>query len=169
LDMNCKDVREQLFDLVTPGAAAAQDATRHLEECASCAAELKSLRQTMALLGEWKAPEPSPYFNVRLQARLREEKAQPQKHTVFGWLKAGWMQVRWQPVMAVALSFAFAVGVIVYRSAPPTEEAKASPAVSDLQALDKNGEVYKNFDLLYDDEPQQEQQQQQQQQQDWNP
>jgi len=161
--MNCKDVREQLFDLVTPGASAPESASRHVAECASCAAELKSLRQTMALLDEWNAPEPSQYFNVRLQARLREEKALPQRRGLFAWL-----HVRWQPVMAAALSFAIAVGVIWYQSWPPPEEAKASPAVSDLQALDKNGEVYKNFDLLYDDEPQQDQQQQTQQQ-DWNP
>jgi anti-sigma factor RsiW len=159
--MNCKDVREQLFDLVTPGASAPESATRHVEECASCAAELKSLRQTMALLGEWSAPEPSQYFNVRLQARLREEKASPQRRSLFAWL-----HVRWQPVMAAALSFAIAVGVIVYRSGDTPPELKASPAVADLQSLDKNGEVYKNFDLLYDDEPQQDQQQQQQ---DWNP
>src|SRR5579859_4122822 len=161
--MNCKDVREQLFDLVTPGAPALEPAARHVEGCASCAAELKSLRQTMALLGEWSAPEPSQYFNVRLQARLREEKAQPQRRSPFAWL-----HVRWQPVMAAALSFAIAAGVIVYQTWPPQVEAKVSPAVSDLQALDKNGEVYKNFDLLYDDEPQQDQQQQTQQQ-DWNP
>ena len=157
--MNCKDVREQLFDLLTPGASAPEGAARHVGECASCAAELKALRQTMALLDEWKMPEPSPYFDVRLQARLREEKAQPQRRGVFSWL-----HVRWQPVMAAALSFAIAVGVIVYQSVQPPQEASA--AVSDLQALDKNGEVYKNFDLLYDDEPQQDQQQQQQ---DWNP
>ena len=28
----------------------------------------------MALLDEWQAPEPSPYFDVRLNARLREER-----------------------------------------------------------------------------------------------
>ena len=29
----------------------------------------------MALLDEWQVPEPSPYFDVRLHARLREEAA----------------------------------------------------------------------------------------------
>ena len=37
----------------------------------------------MALLDEWQAPEPSPYFDVRLQARLREEKAAKPS----GWLQ----------------------------------------------------------------------------------
>jgi len=163
--MNCKDIREQIFDLVTPGATVDPNAARHVEECAACAAEVKSLRQTMALLDGWSAPEPSPYFDVRLQARLREEKALQQRND-FGWLKAGWLHVRWQPVMAAALSFAIAAGVMVYRAVPPTAQVNDSAAVSDLQALDKNADVYNNFDLLYDDEPQQ---QQPQQQQDWNP
>ncbi|HTD23255.1 MAG TPA: hypothetical protein VK738_11405 [Terriglobales bacterium] len=162
--MNCKDVREQIFDLVTPGATVDQNAARHVEECAACAAEVKSLRQTMALLDGWSAPEPSPYFDVRLQARLREEKTLQQRND-FGWLKAGWLHVRWQPVMAAALSFAIAAGVMVYQAVPPTVQVNDSAAVSDLQALDKNADVYNNFDLLYDDEPQQ----QQQQQQDRNP
>ncbi len=161
--MNCKDAREQLFDVAAPGAGKTQEAAaaaRHVAECAACAAELNSLRQIMALLDEWKAPEPSPYFDVRLQARLREAKTQPQTRGAFDWVKAGWQQLRWQPVTAAALSFAIAVGVIVYQSGGPRVEPKASAAVADLQALDKNGEVYKNFDLLYDDEPQQQQQQQ---------
>jgi len=55
--------------------------------------------------------------------------------------------------------------VMVYQAVPPTVQVNDSAAVSDLQALDKNADVYNNFDLLYDDEPQQ----QQQQQQDRNP
>jgi anti-sigma factor RsiW len=165
--MNCKDIREQLFDLTMPGAEQASDAVaRHVAECSVCAAELNSLRKTMAALDEWKAPEPSPYFNVRLQARLREEKARERSPfgVVLGWLKMGWLQVRWQPVTAAALSFAIAVGVIVYQSGGPTGQQLPNPAskaaIADLQLLEKNGDVYKNFDLLYDDEPQQQQEQQ---------
>jgi hypothetical protein len=165
--MNCKEVREQLFELTAPGAEQAGDAlARHLAECAACAAELNSLRKTMALLDEWKAPEPSPYFNVRLQARLREEKARERSPlgVVLGWLRMGWLQVRWQPVTAAALSFAIAAGVIVYQSGAPSGPLPQNPtsraAIADLQLLETNGEDYKNLGLLYDDEPQQQQEQQ---------
>src|SRR5438309_6173937 len=101
--MNCKDAREQLFDLAAPGAGKAQDAAaRHVAECAACAAELNSLRQTMALLDEWRAPEPSPYFDVRLQARLREEIAKPQ---------AGWLAWFRRPLLAAALTVLMGIGV----------------------------------------------------------
>ena len=162
--MNCNDVREQMFDLVGKGDATSEEVRRHVAQCADCAAEVSSLRKTMALLDEWSAPEPSPYFDVRFEARLREEKAAASQGSVFsslkaGSLNAGWLRLRWQPVMAASLSFAIAVGVIVYQS----QEIKGthpSAAVADLQALEKNADLYKNLDLVYDDDPQQ---------QDWNP
>ena len=64
--------------------------------------QLKAMRATMALLDEWQAPEPSPYFDMRLQARLREEMAKPQ---------AGWLQWFRRPVLAAALTVLMGVGV----------------------------------------------------------
>jgi len=109
----------------------------------------------MTLLDEWQAPEPSPYFDVRLQARLREEMAKPQ---------AGWLAWFRRPVLAAALTVLMAVGVGlfftensgIYRSSDDTVsvlEAQApepGTAVSDLQALDKNHDLYSDFDLLDD-------------------
>jgi hypothetical protein len=46
-----------------------------LTECAGCREELAELRATMALLDTWEAPEPSPYFLSKLDARMREERA----------------------------------------------------------------------------------------------
>ena len=57
------------LDAVTP------EVSQHIQGCAGCAEKLTEFRQTMALLDEWQAPEPSPYFDVRLRARLREEAA----------------------------------------------------------------------------------------------
>ena len=46
----------------------------HVAECERCQAELAELKATMDLLDEWEAPEPSPYFLTRLNARMREER-----------------------------------------------------------------------------------------------
>lgn len=153
--MNCNDVREHILDLIAEGNAAPESVRRHVAQCASCAAELNSLRKTMALLDEWSAQEPSAYFDVRLDARLREEKAAAQQRSLLDSLKAGWLRLRWQPVMAASLSFAIAVGVIVYQTAQTPPEPHSSAAVADLQALEKNADVYKNLDLVYDDDEQQ--------------
>jgi hypothetical protein len=42
----------------------------------------------MALLDTWEAPEPSPYFLTRLDARMREER----EAAPAGWL--GWRRLR---------------------------------------------------------------------------
>ena len=65
-------------------------------------AEVASLRQTMEMLDEWQAPEPSPYFGVRLRARMREEHAQQS----YGWL--GWLR---RPAVVTAAAALMAVGV----------------------------------------------------------
>ena len=111
----------------------------------------------MALLDEWQAPEPSAYFDTRLQARLREEMARPQ----VGWLK--WLEgPAWAMSLAAAL-FAGAIGLGVAVSnksyivqtgsiatKPPSLGVPVQPgtAVGDLQALDSNHDLYADFDML---------------------
>jgi len=104
----------------------------------------------MVLLDEWQTPEPSPYFDVRLQARLREEMAKP---------PAGWMHWFRRPVLAAALTVLMGVGVglLFTRSSgiypgqnPVAEVAEPGTAVSDLQALEQNHDLYSDFELLDD-------------------
>jgi len=125
--------------------------TKHLESCVRCTEELKGMRGTMALLDEWQTPEPSSYFDTRLQARLREEMAKPQT--------AGWLHWMRRPVLAAALTVLMGVGVGVFymRNTGITKHSQeaslAEPpgtAVSDLQTLDKNHDMYADFDLLDD-------------------
>src|SRR5579859_3914366 len=78
--MNCQEIRELLPDLAAGMNAATlmPEAAEHIASCADCATHVRELQNTMALLDEWQAPEPSPYFDTRMQARLREEMARPQ-------------------------------------------------------------------------------------------
>ncbi len=82
--MNCNQIRELLPDLAAgiDASKSVPELEKHIASCAGCAAHLHDLQKTMALLDEWQAPEPSPYFDTRLQARLREEMARP----ATGWL-----------------------------------------------------------------------------------
>jgi anti-sigma factor RsiW len=160
--MNCNQIRELLPDL-----AAGTDATtstpererevaEHIASCAGCAAHLRDLQKTMALLDEWQAPEPSPYFDTRLQARLREEMARP----ATGWLN--WLNWMRRPVGALSLAaVAFAGALLVGNKSyisqteaiatkPPSLGLPVQPgtAVGDLQALERNDELYADFDVL---------------------
>jgi hypothetical protein len=154
--MKCDEIRERMPDVAAGFSEPAADESEHLATCATCGEELKAMRATMALLDEWQVPEPSPYFNVRLQARLREEMAKPQ---------AGWLQWFRRPVLAAALTVALGVGVglfftrhsgIITTTPPPfAETVEPGTAVGDLQTLDKNDDLYANFELLDDLDDQQ--------------
>ena len=141
--MSCTQVREHLLDLEAGQAPAAVEA--HLRSCAACAAELAALRRTMALLDEWRVPEPSPYFGTRLRARLRAEAAAP----------AGWWAMLRRPVMALAATLIVAAAVMIHggrsvHNLPQTVAVAAQPgtAVGDLESLDKNHDLLANIELL---------------------
>ena len=142
--MNCNEFREQLMDLVTAteGPAAAR---AHADACGSCAAELASMRQTMAMLDEWTAPaDTSPYFMTRLRARMNEEQAPAR-----GWL--AWFR---NPALAVAMMLIMVLSIGLMRLGSPTDTdkpgvtaAKGTP-VGDLQYLDKNHDLLADFEML---------------------
>ena len=142
--MKCKEIRELLPDLAAGLASAAPEVNDHLRSCTDCAGMLEEFRKTMALLDEWQAPEPSPYFDVRLRARLREEAAkQPSS-----WL--AWMR---RPAMAVSLAVAMVAGVTMWMERKGRVSPEAAPpgtAVSDLQTLDKNLDMFSDSDPASD-------------------
>lgn len=150
--MKCEEIREKMPDVAAGFGELTADEGNHLASCTSCTEKLKGMRATMSLLDEWQVPEPSPYFDTRLQARLREEMAKPQ---------AGWLHWFRRPVLAAALTVIMGVGIGLYfarssgRVQPPTQAVDQVPegpgtAVNDLQTLDKNQDLYADFDLLDD-------------------
>ena len=71
--MKCEEIRERMPDVAAGFTEPTSAESNHLASCSACAEQLKAMRATMSLLDEWQAPEPTPYFDVRLQARLRED------------------------------------------------------------------------------------------------
>lgn len=150
--MDCKQVREHMLEMAD-AKALAPALTAHVDTCPSCAEELASLRATMSALDAWPAPEPSPYFDARLRARLRDVPA-PR----FAWLGAGWAAWLRKPALAVAMSVLLFAAVTLFQGGPErtkvpggtTVVATAEPgtAVADLQALDRNAELFASFELL---------------------
>jgi anti-sigma factor RsiW len=141
--MNCNDVRENLIELLTDGPADPQ-VTAHVSQCSACAEELSSMRKTMALLDEWEAPEPSPYFLTRLRAHVKEEREKAPAG-MFGWLR--------RPVLAASLATVLAAGAVVFRlvSAPPVDNAgppQVGTALADIESLDKNHDLLIDTDLV---------------------
>lgn len=136
------------------GAPATPEVEAHLTACGNCAVELGELRQTMALLDTWEAPEPTPYFDTRLQARLREEQQKKQTAGWFAWLR--------RPSMGIAAAAVLALGIGIYEGAghrngqvapPPTNASSNGPvtqgtAVGDLQFLDNHADLLQDFEAV---------------------
>src|SRR5215471_7165913 len=150
--MKCGKLREELMEAVLSGPELANPAVqKHLAACATCAEEVTSLRRTMELLGEWQAPEPSPYFSARMRARMREERT----HAPGGF----WAWLR-RPAIVTAAVGLIAVGVSMLEgihwkttnaqnlAQKTAQTVNTSAAVSDLQYLDNHADLFADFDAL---------------------
>lgn len=156
--MHCKDIHELLPDLAAGMEAVTPEVQKHLASCEACSAQLLDFQKTMALLDEWQAPEPSPYFDTRLQARLREETERPQARWYSALFSGRVMRPAWALSVAAVL-FTVAIGISnrsyltqtdAIATKPPSLSLPIQPgtAVGDLQALEKNDELYADFDVL---------------------
>lgn len=155
---NCAGMDVKLAEMLLDPAAAPAKVRKHVEHCESCRHELDELRATMALLESWEAPEPSPYFLSRLEARMREERSSEPA----GWF-AAWLN-RWRagltygtgshvrPLAAMAMTFVLLVGGGAYLGITDWEQQPvASPqaaVVHDLQTMDSNAQLLDQLESL---------------------
>ena len=159
--MNCKEFTKELPDLVlTPNSTPSAAAVAHLRTCPPCEQEYLSFQQTFGLLDSWQPVEPTPYFDTRLNARLRQEQTAP----AMSWLER--LQTRFafntgrhfRPAMAGALALTLLIGgggVVGINQHNQASQAEASATVNDLQILDRNAQAFQQMDELQqqDDEP----------------
>ena len=155
--MICHDCQSALPDLLLDPAAPSNAAAReHISSCAECRREFESLQATMALLDEWQAPEPSPYFDQKLAVLLREE----QTKAPAGWLERLRARLlfntgrQFRPALAGAMALALLIGGGAFANLSGIYAGNGEPsaAVTDLQVLDKNDQALQTMDLLLQDE-----------------
>jgi hypothetical protein len=124
----------------------------HVEQCADCTKELKSLEATMLALDAWEGVEPSPFFDARMAARMREARA-AEPAGFFERLRARLLfgsNLHLRPVAAGALALLLLIGGGTYAgfvSMQPTP-VTASATVKDLQSLDENAQVFQQMNKL---------------------
>ena len=155
--INCKTCQTHLPDLLLDEqfAATRPDIASHLKSCAPCAAELSELRATFALMDDWTAPEPSPYFDSRVRARVREAAA-AQPEGLFERLHAFLMFStgrQFRPALSVALMLLLLIGggtfAGFYEHSNHGRQA-ASATVNDLKILDNNAQALQQMDQFLD-------------------
>ncbi len=150
---SCTTCREALPDLLfeldfQPGPELAS----HLDACPACRAELAELRATMAMMDAWAAPEPTPYFDARVRAHLREAVAAAPE-TLWERLAAILRAVPGhglRPALAGVFLFLLLVGGGASLWEHYSAVTPSSPAVNDLRIFDNNAQAVQQMDLLDD-------------------
>ncbi len=162
LKLNCDTLKSSLPDLLLdPSAIPAPLRTgleQHLVACSGCREELTGLRATMSLLDSWQAPEPSPYFNTRMQAKLRAEKERAPEG-FWERLRARMLFSTGVPMravgaagLAVVLLLGGSAGIYEMHVASQPPQTQASATVRDLQSLDGNAQVFQQLSSLDTDD-----------------
>lgn len=153
--MKCEQVREQLFEVVAPEALGSRpEVAAHVSGCAECGEALRSLQSTMSLMEEWKAPEPSAFFQTRLRARMAE--ASREEVAAHGWWSRLFAPAVFRPVMVATLALAVVFGISRYQPVVTNPQVvnkntvimNKGTAVGDLQVLEKEQELFAELDLL---------------------
>jgi hypothetical protein len=150
--MICQKTKAKLIDLLLDEQSVPTEVRKHVEQCPDCSRELESLKAAMQILDTWDAPEPSPFFDARMAARLRSEReAEPagffermRARLLFG------SNLQLRPVAAGALALLILIGGGTYAGLTfqPTPAANTSAAVRDLQSLDDNAQVFQQLNVL---------------------
>ena len=150
----CTEMGTKLAEMLLDPESASATVKNHVAGCDSCRKELEELRATMTVLDSWNAPEPSPYFLTRLDARMREEREAPP----VGWfdrLRARFTygsSVHVKPLAAMALSVMLLIGGGAYLGVSNLEQPKAptseAAVVRDLQTLDNNAQLLDQLEAI---------------------
>jgi hypothetical protein len=155
--MTCPEMKKHLEESVFESRPLADEARKHIAECASCTAELTSLESTWKLLDEWQAPEPSAFFDAKLYSRLRVEQTTAPA-SFFERAKA-WLlystNLQMRPLAAGALATVLVIGggtfaLLDYQTTASV--AQTSATVRDLQSFDGNAQMFQQLNALDVDE-----------------
>ncbi len=145
--MNCKPVETLLLGVVD-GRATAEERDRvsgHVATCEACARHLEELGATWSALDELPTVEPSPWFDTRLAARMREPLP---KTNWLGRLPAG---MRWIAVTAALVAMAVWISLRLPAGrpapAPNPQNRQDFAVIQNLPALE-NYDVISNFEAL---------------------
>lgn len=164
--MNCHE-HEKLFSYVHQmlGPAEAEEVRAHLAECAPCGQVVEEYRKLDLALDDWTTPEPSPWFDARVRARVEASGTEKSGFLGFGRLRAlavSMLSVVLMVTGFIALRHRHAPetsGSVASRSLPPASQAASQPAgatEAQIQPLppeeelkmDENLSVLEDYDML---------------------
>jgi hypothetical protein len=149
--MICQITKANLENLLLEPEKVPVEVRKHVEDCPECSQELAALESTMLALDAWEAPEPSPFFEARMGARLRAEREAP---------PAGFLErlrarllygsnLHLRPIAAGGLALLLLIGGGTYVGVVSLNQpSHPSAMVRDLQSLDDNSQVFQQMNTL---------------------
>jgi hypothetical protein len=150
-------MNKNVAELLLESRPLSDEARKHVAECAGCAAELAAMQSTWKLLDEWRAPEPSAFFDAKLYARLRAE--QTKAPASFFERAKTWLvyssNLQMRQLAAGALATVLVIGggtFALLDHEQPAPPAQASATVRDLQSYDGNAQLFQQLNALDGDE-----------------
>ena len=137
--MTCARMETELIAYLDgrAGADERREVEAHLAVCADCGARAAEFQRVSNLLDDYKATDPSPYFDARLRGRLA---AEPRPRWWSLWVP--------QPRLALATAALLALGVWV-SAFPPDVPPTPAQAEEEFRMI-KDMHVLENYDLLAD-------------------
>ena len=155
--MNCRKLKHEykslMADLLLDPEQVPAEVRAHVEQCADCGKELKALQSTLLALDGWEGVEPSPFFDARMAARMREVRTE-QPAGFLERMKARMLfgsNMHLRPLAAGALALLLLLGggtFAGFKSLESTKPVAASATVKDLQSLDENAQVFSTLNSL---------------------
>lgn len=148
------EYRKLMPDLLLDRAQVPAAVRAHVEQCADCGRELAAMEATMHAMDAWEDVEPSPFFDARMAARMREERVAPpagflermRARLFFG------SHAHLKPLAAGALAVLLLIGGGTYAGLsgmhPASTPVAASATVKDLQSLEDNAQVFQEMNAL---------------------
>lgn len=152
-ESRCNGMDEELAGLLLEPETASAEVRKHVAECDGCRRELEELKSTMGLMEAWKAPEPSPFFFTRLNARMREER-QAAPTSWYARLKASFVygpRTHVKPLAAMAMTLVLLVGGGMYLGLSnwmQPQHSSDAAVVDDLQMMENNAQVLDTLEAL---------------------
>lgn len=155
--MSCRkfehEYKSLMADLLLDPKQVPAEARAHVEQCADCGRELRALQSTMLALDGWEGVEPSPFFDARMAARMREARTEEpagflermRARMLFG------SNMHLRPLAAGALALLLLLGggtFAGFKSMQSSTPVAASATVKDLQSLDENAQVFQTLNSL---------------------
>ena len=154
--MDCKEVKEALYDVLTHRLKddELQKVNTHITQCENCQKNLEELRGTLALLDTWKTPKLSPGFRASVLESIDERESRRPAGVIKRMLEWILQPSRLKrPLQGLAVAAMILLAFTVYRGLSPGPDRTMRDLPSPVKVIGADNPIVvevKNVDEALD-------------------